>query len=143
MGRCSQRFACQFRVWARPTGDELDFAWRDSFRLWVCRCLRAGAYRPAGSLAARPARAAEWSERLKTLRVLLPPPEIADGVDRDQIVLWRSTSAALAAFDEIVDEAALALTDPAGVRWRSSGSRWRRAGAGAAARARARRNVVP
>ena len=51
----------------------------------------------------------EWSDRLKTLRVLLPQPEIVDHISGDQIVRWRSTSAALAAFDEIVDEAAVAL----------------------------------
>src|SRR5205085_4096689 len=34
---------------------------------------------------------------------------ITDAVDRDQIVRWRSTSAALTAFDDVVDDAAVAL----------------------------------
>jgi ATP-dependent helicase/DNAse subunit B len=91
---------------ATPADDALDFAWRD-------RLPAAGLPLPAGldrfSLLDEWRRdrllPVEWAERLKTLRVLLPQPEITDAVDRDQIVRWRSTSVALAAFDEIVDEA--------------------------------------
>jgi RecB family exonuclease len=95
---------------ATLAGDTLDFAWRD-------RLPSAGLPLPAGldrfALLDEWRRdrllPLEWSERLKTLRVLLPQPHIVDRADRDQIVLWRSTSAALAAFDEIVDDAAVAL----------------------------------
>jgi len=95
---------------ATLAGDTLDFAWRD-------RLPAAGLPFPAGleHIAALDGwrherlESLEWAERLKTLRVLLPQPGITDRVYRDQIVLWRSTSAALAAFDEIVDDAAIAL----------------------------------
>jgi len=95
---------------ATLAGDELDFAWRD-------RLPAAGLPLPVGlerfSLLDESRRdrllPVEWSERLKTLRVLLPQPEIIDRVDRDRIVLWRSISTALATFDEVMDDAAVAL----------------------------------
>jgi ATP-dependent helicase/DNAse subunit B len=97
---------------ATPAGDELDFAWRDKLPA-------AGLPLPAGfdSLAAldgwRRERLLpiEWAERLKTLRKLLPQPRVADAADRDHVFVLRSTSAALAAFDEILDGAAAALED--------------------------------
>ena len=51
----------------------------------------------------------EWAARLKTLRALFPAPRISDGADRDQVAAVRSTAAALAAFDEVLDGAAEAL----------------------------------
>ncbi len=45
----------------------------------------------------------DWSTRLKTLRSLIPFPE--------QLQTWRSTSAALDAFDKALDIAAIALDD--------------------------------
>lgn len=95
---------------ATPMGDALDFAWRD--RLPAAGLpLPAGLDQFAGLDEWRRDRLApeEWPERLKTLRMLLPQPVISDGMDRDQIVRWRSTSAALAAFDEVVDEAVVAF----------------------------------
>ena len=95
---------------ATAAGDQLDFAWRDKLPAF-------GLPLPAGleQLAALDnwsrdrLEPREWAARLKTLRALLPPPRVTDGVDRDQIVTWRSTGAVLAAFDEILDGAAAAL----------------------------------
>ncbi len=95
---------------ARPIGDELDFAWRD-------RLPAVGLPLPAGleHLAALDGRRRErlepqeWAARLKTLRTLLPAPRVAEDADRDRIGALRSTSAALAAFEEILDGAAAAL----------------------------------
>jgi hypothetical protein len=97
---------------AKPIGDELDFAWRDKLPA-------AGLPLPAGldHLAAldgwRRERLLplEWAARMKTLRALLPQPDVSDSADRDQVFVWRSISAALAAFDEILDGAAAALED--------------------------------
>jgi hypothetical protein len=50
-----------------------------------------------------------WSTRLKNLRALLPEPDIRDHIDRSQIQIWRSTAAALDAFDAALDETAAAL----------------------------------
>jgi len=51
----------------------------------------------------------EWSARLKTLRAQIPPPEVTDQVDREQLNIWRSTATVLNAFDEVLDNVALAL----------------------------------
>jgi len=53
----------------------------------------------------------QWAARLKTLRTLLPAPKVTDFADRDDIHALRSTSAALVAFDEILEGAALALSE--------------------------------
>jgi ATP-dependent helicase/DNAse subunit B len=53
---------------------------------------------------------ADWSVRLKTLRTFLPTPNITDQIDRDQLNLWRTTAAALNAFDETLDTTAEALS---------------------------------
>jgi hypothetical protein len=45
----------------------------------------------------------DWAARLKTLRYLIPPP------DRTDLQIWRSTAAALDAFDAALDTTALAL----------------------------------
>jgi ATP-dependent helicase/DNAse subunit B len=50
-----------------------------------------------------------WVERLKTLRTLIPAPEITDQVDREQLTIWRSTAAALNGFDQALETAAQAL----------------------------------
>lgn len=50
-----------------------------------------------------------WAGRLKQLRSLVPKPDVTDGGSRDQIRVWRSTAAALAAFDEALDGASAAL----------------------------------
>jgi RecB family exonuclease len=95
---------------ATVAGDALDFAWRDRLPgaglplpVGLDRFVLLDGWRRDRLLPV------EWSERVKTLRVLLPQLQIVDQVDRDQIIPWRSTSAALAAFDEIADEAAVAL----------------------------------
>jgi hypothetical protein len=95
---------------ATPMGDELDFAWRDKLPL-------AGLPLPAGleHLSALDGwrrdrlEPQEWAARMKTLRVLLPEPQIPEGTDRDQMAAVRSSSAALTAFDEVLDGAATAL----------------------------------
>ena len=95
---------------ATRLGDELDFAWRDKLPAF-------GLPLPAGleQLAAlerwsrERLEPQEWAARLKTLRMLLPAPRVTDNADRDQVAAWRSTSAALAAFDEILNGAAAAL----------------------------------
>ena len=95
---------------ATALGDQLDFAWRD-------RLPAVGLPLPAGleNLAALDGwrrerlEAREWAARLKTLRALLPEPRVPQDGDRDRIGALRSTAAALAAFDEILDGTALAL----------------------------------
>jgi len=95
---------------ATAAGDQLDFAWRD-------RLPAAGLPLPAEleQLAAldRWSRdrlePEEWAARLKTLRKMLPAPAVTEDSDRDRIGALRSTSAALAAWDEILDGAAAAL----------------------------------
>ena len=54
----------------------------------------------------------DWAERLKTLRTLLPSPMITDAVSREQVHTWRSTAAALGAFDEVLDQTAAAFSAP-------------------------------
>ena len=51
----------------------------------------------------------DWSAKLKSLRHLLPDPEITDQVPHDQLQIWRSTAAALDAFDKALDITAQAL----------------------------------
>ena len=53
----------------------------------------------------------DWATRLKTLRTEIPPPEITDQIDRDQLNIWRSTAAALNAFDKALDTTAQAFND--------------------------------
>jgi RecB family exonuclease len=96
-------------IGATPFGDQLDFEWRAKLpaiglpgvpdRLVQFDSWRRERHDPQ-----------EWAERLKTLRTLVPQPEIADRVTRDQVYVWRSTTAALAAFDEALDGVAAALT---------------------------------
>jgi ATP-dependent helicase/DNAse subunit B len=91
---------------ATPDGDRLDFDMREGKAF----------SRPPDFRALDPWRKdrlspADWSARLKTLRSLLPLPEITDQTDRDQLQIWRSTAAALDAFDEVLNIVALALED--------------------------------
>ena len=97
-------------VGATAHGDDLDFAWRDKLPA-VGLPLPAGLEHLAALDGWRRERLEprEWAARLKTLRALLPKPRVADDADRDRISALRSTSAALAAFDEILDGAAVAL----------------------------------
>lgn len=96
---------------ATVAGDHLDFTWRNKLPA-------AGLPLPAGldhlaqldGWRRERLEPQEWSARLKTLRTLVPAPRVADSADRDDILVWRSTSAALAAFEEILDGAAAALT---------------------------------
>jgi hypothetical protein len=95
---------------ATAAGDQLDFAWRDQLPA-VGLPLPAGLEHLAALDAWRRDRLepAEWAARLKTLRALLPTPGVTEPSDRDRIGALRSTSAALAAFDEILGDAAAAL----------------------------------
>jgi hypothetical protein len=95
---------------ANPLGDELEFAWRDRLPS-VGLPLPPGLEQVSALDGWRRDRLEprEWAARMKTLRVLLPESRIPDGADRDQMAAVRSTSAALAAFDEILDGAAAAL----------------------------------
>jgi ATP-dependent helicase/DNAse subunit B len=56
---------------------------------------------------------AEWASRLKTLRRLLPEPAVRDGADREDVVAWRSTGAALNAFESAADQVAEVLSGEA------------------------------
>jgi ATP-dependent helicase/DNAse subunit B len=49
---------------------------------------------------------AGWAARLRTLVKLVAQPAMAEPEDRDQVHVWRSTAAALARFEEIVEETA-------------------------------------
>ena len=49
---------------------------------------------------------AAWAERLKILRRLIPMPAVSENADLDQVHAWRSTAAALNAFDEGLDQTA-------------------------------------
>ncbi len=96
-----------------PDSDRLDFEMRKSL--------------PSSGAGSRPALVAidaalenwsrdrlppnDWSTRLRTLRTLIPAPEITDQINRDQLQIWRSTAAALKAFDKALDTAALAFND--------------------------------
>jgi PD-(D/E)XK nuclease superfamily protein len=95
---------------ATAAGDALDFAWRDKLPA-AALPLPAGLEHLAALDGWRRERLLpiEWAARLKTLRALLPPPSVTDHADRDRMGAWRSTSAALSAFEEILEGAALAL----------------------------------
>jgi len=97
---------------ATPAGDELDFAWREKIPA-AGLPLPAGLERFAALDGWRRERlqANEWAARLKTLRTLLPKPHIGENSAREEAGRWRSTSAALAAFEQILDSAAMALRE--------------------------------
>ena len=100
---------------ATPEADRLDFAMRESLPA-------RGAPKPSspGPLSAIAALASwsrdrlpptEWSARLKTLRSLIPPPEITDQLNPQQLQIWTSTATALDVFETALDTTALALGD--------------------------------
>src|SRR5689334_20664315 len=93
---------------ATPAGDELDFSWREMIPA-------AGLPLPAGlehlarldGWRRERLEPKEWAARLKTLRSMLPQPEIGEHPDRDDVVRWQSTSAALALFEKILDDSGI------------------------------------
>ena len=93
---------------ATPAGDDFDFAMR---KLLPGRGQPvAGLSFPWPDLNGRDRlEPAMWAARLRQLRSVVPPPDVTDRVSRDQVYVWRSTSAALVAFEEALDGAALAL----------------------------------
>ncbi len=95
-------------VGATPEGDRLDFEIRASIPSGAGSrpALRIFEIDPWKNDRLTPA---AWSEKLKTLRTFLPIPEIQDQIDRDQLNLWRSTAAALNAFESALETTALAL----------------------------------
>ncbi len=97
---------------ATPEGDALDFAIRENLPSFGAANLDCN--RPFGRLDGwiqDRETPTNWSARLKTLREFLPTPEITDRIDREQLNIWRSTAAALDAFDQALDATALALDD--------------------------------
>jgi hypothetical protein len=93
---------------ATPEGDRLDFTLRDQL---------GGAANFGGSSPFRQLFALDpsktdsltptaWATRLKTLRTLIPHP-----IDHQPLQIWHSTTAALAAFEAALDNAAQALDD--------------------------------
>ncbi len=109
-------------IGATPEGDVLDFKIRESLPAsgWW-RELQLAASASADVLLSalneldswkRDRRTpADWSATLKTLRTLIPQPEITDQATHQQLQIWRSTPAALEAFDKALDTTALALPD--------------------------------
>jgi len=90
---------------ATPEGDRQDFEMR--------KALPGGAgSRPVPGITETDLLSpSEWCSRLKTLRSQIPLPEITDQIDRDQLIIWRSTAAALNAFDRTLDTTAQAFDD--------------------------------
>jgi len=98
-------------IGATPEGDLLDFEMRENLPsrgagnlAWVGQALSPATLSPA-----------DWASRLKTLRDLIPPPAITDRVGHQQLTIWRSTAAALDAFDTALDTTALALNPDANI----------------------------
>ncbi len=89
---------------ATPEGDRQDFAMREALP-------GGAASRPALRITETDLLApSDWAKSLKTLRHQIPIPEITDQIDRDQLNIYRSTAAALNAFDRVLDTVAQALT---------------------------------
>jgi ATP-dependent helicase/DNAse subunit B len=94
---------------ATPSGDRFDFALREALPGKGLASLEPIPERPGivAEFAALERWRAErndpetWAARLKTLTRLLPPPIVPETtVDRDHIRVWRSTAAAIRAFEE-------------------------------------------
>jgi ATP-dependent helicase/DNAse subunit B len=98
-------------IGATPAGDLLDFEMRESLPSGAANFGGSGPFRPPDEWNQNRETPATWSARLKTLRDLIPTPEITDRIDHDQLTIWRSTGAALNAFDAALDTTALALDD--------------------------------
>ena len=122
---------------ATPAGDELDFAWREKIpaaglplpagleQLVALDSPQRARGLPHSTSASSPRAPfcgplsdswrrervdpAEWASRLRMLRALMPQPDIGERLDRDQAGRWRSTAAALEAFDAILESATIAL----------------------------------
>lgn len=101
---------------ATPAGDRFDFAFREKL---------PGKGLPLAGVSDTPAiletlagfdrwchdrmEPADWAVRLRMLRRLLPPPTPREHADRDEIYLWRSTAAALEAFDQALEQTSESL----------------------------------
>ncbi len=101
---------------ATPAGDRFDFAMREKIPgVGLPLPELDDAPEAVASLAAldgwRRERLdpADWAARLKKLRGLAPKPVVGDLISREQLNIWRSTSAALDAFTVALDETAAAL----------------------------------
>ncbi|MGA3205855.1 MAG: PD-(D/E)XK nuclease family protein, partial [Bryobacteraceae bacterium] len=89
---------------ATPEGDRLDFALRE--RLPAIGLPAGGPLSALDPWKTDSLTPTAWAARLKTLRTLIPHP-----IDQEQLQIRRSTTAALAAFDTALDNAAQALDD--------------------------------
>jgi ATP-dependent helicase/DNAse subunit B len=98
-------------IGATPEGDALDFSMRESLPATGQVPDLPSAFRALAGLERDRQTPTEWSANLKTLRALIPTPEITDHLDHRQIQILRSTAQALNAFDAILDTTALALND--------------------------------
>ena len=105
-------------VGATPAGDRFDFALRELLPGKGLGSLQGIPDAPAllSDLAALDRWRGErhlpqiWAERLMSLSRLLPQPSVPDSpADRDQIRVWRSTAAAVRAFEEKLREVAAFL----------------------------------
>jgi ATP-dependent helicase/DNAse subunit B len=85
---------------ATPEGDARDFEMRQRLpsRGWPDEIGFAGKLEPV-----------EWATRLKRLREWAPRLAVEDQAGVDRVSAWRSTSAALAGFDEALDATVLAF----------------------------------
>jgi hypothetical protein len=116
-------------IGATPEGDLLDFAIRENLPNTSLQALEelrpGGVANHGGSRLSRQLAEittldpwtrdrlapTDWATRLKTLRKLIPTPQITDQVDHVQIQIWRSIAAALIAFDSALDTTAIALNN--------------------------------
>jgi ATP-dependent helicase/DNAse subunit B len=108
-------------IGATPEGDVLDFKIRESLPTFGWRELQLAAsasadvlfsaFRQLDDLKRGHLTPQDWSETLKSLRLLIPQPEITDQATHQQLQIWRSIPAALEAFDTALDTTALALPD--------------------------------
>ena len=109
-------------IGATQEGDRLDFAIRETLPSHTLESLDqislkcgaanfggSGPFRPLLELTQNRLTPTDWSTPLKTLRNLIPPPEIPDQITHVQLQILRSTAAALTAFEKALDTTALAL----------------------------------